>query len=212
MEKERLVSIQKELKKRLVLEDGFSKIEIIGGSDVHYTGKNAYCTIALFNYRDMKPVGVKTTRSKVTFPYVPGFLSFREAPPIIETYKSLDENPDVLLIDGHGIAHPRGIGLASHVGALLDLPTIGVAKKILVGGFSYPEKVGDASKIVFDGRHVGFALKTRDGSRPVFISPGHKVSLNSSLELVKRCLKGHRLPEPLRRAHILSREAASKKS
>ncbi len=143
----------------------------------------------------------------IKFPYVPTFLSFREAEPIVETFSSLRKKPEVLLVDGHGIAHPREIGLASHVGVLLETPTIGVAKKILVGEYNRHEDVGGASKILHKGRTVGFALNSRRNSKPIFVSPGHLVSLEKSLEVVKKCIKGHRLPEPLRLAHELSSKA-----
>ncbi len=207
MDWEKLTAIQDGLRRKLFLKDTFSKVRLVGGADVSYSGEDAYCTVVVLDYDDMQPIEEKTTKSKVDFPYVPTFLSFRETPPIIKSFKLLERKPDVLLVDGHGIAHPRGIGLASHVGVLLDYPTIGVAKKILVGDFTAPEIVGNASEIVYNGRPVGFTLKTRRGSKPIFVSPGHKVSHKSSLLIVKKCLRRHKLPEPLRMAHMLSTQA-----
>ncbi|HDH27928.1 MAG TPA: endonuclease V [Euryarchaeota archaeon] len=203
----KLEFIQKGLKKDLVLEDDFSQIRMVGGADVSYAGGLAYSAVVVLDYGDMQLIGEETSKSKITFPYVPSFLSFREAPPITKSVSRLKRKPNVLLVDGHGIAHPRGIGLASHVGVLLDIPTIGVAKNILVGDHTAPEVVGEVSEIIYNKRQVGFAVKTRKGSKPIFISPGHKVSLESSFLIVKNCLRGHRLPEPLRLAHTLSNQA-----
>jgi deoxyribonuclease V len=204
MDREKLTVIQDGLRRKLYLKDTFSKVRLVGGADVSYSGEDAYCTVVVLNYDDMRPIEEKTTRSNVDFPYVPTFLSFRETPPIIKSYNQLERTPDVLLVDGHGIAHPRGIGLASQVGVLLDIPAIGVAKNILVGDFTAPEIVGEASEIVYNGRPVGFILKTRRGSKPIYVSPGHKVSLESSLLIVKKCLRDRKLPEPLRLAHTFS--------
>jgi deoxyribonuclease V len=207
MDREKLKVIQDGIRRKLILKDTFSKIRLVGGADVSYLGEDAYCSVVVLDYDDMHPIEEKRSISKVDFPYVPTFLSFREALPIIKSFNKLKRKPDVLLVDGHGIAHPRGIGLASHVGVLLDHPTIGVAKNILVGEFTPPESVGEASEIVFDGRTVGVALKTRRESKPIFVSPGHKVSLESCLLIVKNCFKGHRLPEPQRLAHTFSNQA-----
>ncbi|MFQ5800231.1 MAG: endonuclease V [Candidatus Hydrothermarchaeales archaeon] len=208
MDKERLVFIQEKLRKKLILDDKFSELRSVGGADLSYSGDSAYCTIPVLSYEDMEPIEERTTKSRVSFPYIPTFLSFREAGPLIKTFRALSEKPDVLIIDGQGIAHPRGIGLASHAGVLLDMPTIGVAKRVLVGEFLPPRDVGEAEKMVFKGRDVGFALKSTRRSRPIFVSPGHRVSLATSLKIVKTCLQGHKLPEPVRLAHISSKQAA----
>jgi deoxyribonuclease V len=149
-----------------------------------------------------------TTKTEVTFPYIPGFLSFREAEPMIRTFKGMEQKPDVLLVDGQGIAHPRRIGLASHIGVLLNHPSIGVAKKILVGEFTEPIKKGEASEIVYQGGLVGFAIKSKVNAKPIIVSPGHKVGIQKSLEVVKKCIKNHKLPEPIRMAHLISKRAS----
>lgn len=208
MERTELVSIQERLKRRLVLEALPCEPETVGGADLSYRGDLAYSTVTVLRYSDMELVEERTVKSRVSFPYVPGFLSFREAGPVIRTFKTLKKRPDVLLIDGQGIAHPRGIGLASHVGVLLDRPTIGVAKSPLVGEYLAPERPGAASPIEYGGQVVGYAYISKKGTRPLIISPGHRVSLESSLAVVKGCIRGHKLPEPLRLAHLLSKEAA----
>jgi deoxyribonuclease V len=140
------------------------------------------------------------------FPYIPGLLSFREAPIILEIWKKLTQLPDVLLVDGQGIAHPRGLGIAAHLGILLDVPTIGVAKSKLVGDGEEPEKeAGAASPLLWQGQMVGWILRTRTGVQPVYVSPGHRVSLTDCMEITLGCVRKYRLPEPLRRADYLSR-------
>ncbi len=196
------------LKNMVSLENGFSTIKTVGGADVSYADKFGFCSIVILNLKDMTLVEKLTSKSRINFPYVPTFLSFREAEPITRTYKKMRVKPDVLLIDGHGIAHPRGLGLASHVGVILEAPTIGVAKNPLVGDFRAPTKPGVAQKIFLNGAEAGFALKTLSNARPIFISPGHMVSLNSSLRIVRGCLMGHKLPEPLRLAHVTSKKAS----
>jgi len=208
MNKERLEWIQERLREQVVLEDGFEEITLVGGGDVSYSGDAAFCTIAVLSYEDMSIVEERTVGAHTRFPYIPTYLSFREAGALIKAFRALEEKPDVLLIDGQGIAHPRGIGLASHVGVLLGEPTIGVAKNPLVGEYAMPIKPFEARSISYEGREVGFALKSRRGSKPIFVSPGHRVALGSSLEIVRRCLRGHRLPEPLRIAHRISKNTA----
>ena len=137
----------------------------------------------------------------LTFPYVPGLLSFREAPAILAALTALAIEPDVVLIDGHGYAHPRRIGIASHVGLLIDRPTIGCAKSVLVGEFEEPcLEAGSRSPITHKGEVVGVALRTRAGVRPVYVSVGHKVSLDRAVEIVLACCDGTRISKPLREA------------
>jgi deoxyribonuclease V len=140
------------------------------------------------------------------FPYVPGFLSFREGPAIIEALSRLKIKPDLILLDGQGIAHPKGLGIASHIGILLDLPTVGCAKSRLVGEYKEPgSNKGAWSPLKFHGSIVGAVLRTRDSVRPLFVSPGHRIDLKASIEIVLGCIGRYRIPEPLRRADILSK-------
>jgi len=144
---------------------------------------------------------------KVRFPYIPGYLSFREIPLLLKTFEKVQTIPDVVLLDGHGIAHPRGIGLASHVGLFLDLPTVGCAKNLLVGEFSPPDKTkGSYSIVKFGEKEVGWVLRTRDNVKPIFVSPGHKIGFEKSLGVVLKCCVEYRFPEPLRQAHILANQ------
>jgi deoxyribonuclease V len=206
METETLKKQQVELAKKVSLEDGFGKITAVAGFDIAYSGRTAFCSAAVLGWSSMEVMEHKTIQARETFPYIPGFLAFREAPHIVRLFKKLTLKPDVILIDGQGICHPRGMGLASHVGVLLDMPSIGVAKSRLCGEYEEGES---ASKLFLEGRHVGWVSK-RKGS-PVFISPGHKVSVNSSLEIVSHCTReGQRIPEPLRLAHLYAEKAKNK--
>ncbi len=209
MDLESLKRAQERLRKRLVLDDCFEKLELVGGVDVSYVEDKGFCSAVVMTLADLEPVEGKLFISTPKLPYVPNFLSFREAWFIIRTYELLKVKPDVLLVDGHGIAHPRSMGLASHVGILLDIPTIGVAKKPLVGEYSVPDDAG-ISEVLLDGWAVGFVLKRKKYERPIFISPGHKVSLESSFKIVEKAIRGYKLPEPLRLAHLLSKEASKR--
>ena len=146
------------------------------------------------------------------FPYIPGFLAFREAPAIVEALARLKRAPDLLMVDGHGICHPRGLGIASHLGVLCDLPTIGVGKTILIGEPAGPlgEKAGDRVSLMWKGREVAMLLRTRPRARPLIVSAGHRISLPTAIEWVLKCLQGKRLPEPTRQAHLAANELRKK--
>jgi deoxyribonuclease V len=185
---------------------------LVGGADAAYdrAEKRVYGALAVFTYPDLTPVEEAAMEGPCPFPYVPGLLSFREAPIILEIWKKLTRRPEVLLVDGQGIAHPRGLGLAAHLGLLLDIPAIGVAKSKLVGEGEEPgREIGAATPLCWQGQAVGWILRTRAGIKPLYVSPGHRVSLADCREIVLGCVKGYRLPEPLRRADRLSRQRRS---
>ncbi len=185
-------------------------VRMVGGVDVSYLKgvEKMFAAVCVFKFPEMELVECKTGSSKVTFPYVPGYLAFREAPAILAVINKIKSKPDLILVDGHGVAHPRGIGIASHLGVLLNIPTIGVAKSLLVGEYAEPScEVGASSPIVYDQKEVGAALRTRKGVKVVFVSPGHGVDLDSAVRLTLACCLGYRLPEPVRRAHRLANEA-----
>jgi deoxyribonuclease V len=145
--------------------------------------------------------------AEVSFPYVPGFLSFREGPAIIKALKKLKVNPDVVLFDGQGIAHPMGLGIASHIGVIIKTPTIGCAKSRLVGEYNEPRfEKGNWTPLKYNGKDVGAVLRTRYRVKPVFVSPGHLIDLKTSIEIVLACTGKYRIPEPLRSADTLSRK------
>jgi deoxyribonuclease V len=138
------------------------------------------------------------------FPYKSGYLGFREAPALIESFKKLSQIPDIIFVDGHGISHPRGLGIASHIGVLLNLPTIGVAKSVLVGKAegTLGSAIGDSVPLIWKGKQIATLLRTKARCNPLIISTGHKISLSTAVEMVLQYLKGYRLPEPTRQAHL----------
>ncbi len=181
----------------------------VGGADASYdrAERRVYGAIAVLTYPDLILVEEAFMDGPCPFPYIPGLLSFREAPIILEVWKQLNHRPEVLLVDGQGIAHPRGLGIASHLVLLLDVPTIGVAKSKLVGEGEEPEtEAGAASPLFWHGQVVGWILRTRTEIQPLYVSPGHRVSLTDCRDIALGCVKKYRLPEPLRRADRLSRQ------
>jgi deoxyribonuclease V len=182
---------------------------LVGGADACYdrVDKRVFGALAVFTYPDLILVEEAALDGPCPFPYIPGLLSFREAPIILEIWKKLTHRPEVLLVDGQGIAHPRGLGLAAHLGLLLDIPAIGVAKSRLVGEGEDPvREAGAAAPLWWQGQAVGWILRTRPGIKPLYVSPGHRVSLTDCREITLGCLRGYRMPEPLRRADRLSRQ------
>jgi deoxyribonuclease V len=185
---------------------------LVGGADAAYdrAEKRVFGAVAVVTYPDLSLVEEAALDGPCPFPYIPGMLSFREAPIILEIWKKLTQCPEVLLVDGQGIAHPRGLGLAAHLGLLLDIPTIGVAKSRLVGEGEEPgREAGAATPLCWQGQPVGWILRTRTAINPLYVSPGHRVSLKDCREITLGCVKGYRIPEPLRRADRLSRQRRS---
>ena len=183
----------------------FSDVNLIGGVDVAYASKGeAVAAAAILDFKSLNLIEYKLARCEVRFPYVPTLLSFREAPPIFKVLAKLEAKPDVVLVDGQGVAHPYGCGLASHVGVILDIPTIGVAKKLLCG--EVQEFRGNQASIMLHGREIGKAILVAEKMRPIYVSVGHGVSLEEAVKIVLRSIKpGRRIPEPVRIAHLLSK-------
>jgi len=206
MDLDKLIAIQNKLARKVSLEDGFVKIEKIAGCDVAYNEEKALSVAVVLDYAALEVIEESVAESRVTFPYIPTFLAFREMKPLIKAIKRLNSKFDVLLLDGQGIAHPRSMGIASHLGVLLDIPAVGVAKRLLCGEAKGKIKLNEPVRIIYNGRHVGYALQTKKNTAPLYISPGNKVSLDSSLKIVAHCIKKHKLPEPIRLAHNLVRE------
>lgn len=200
--------IQKETASKVAIEDLFeSPIEAIAGVDLAFFGDNGVAACVAMDYPHTKIVETQTLVMPLNFPYIPTFLTFREGPPMVKIMSSLKTKVNVFLINGQGISHPLRCGLASHVGVESDKPTVGVAVSRLVGEYDRePNNEGEAVSLTYSGERVGWVLKSRSGSRPIFVSPGHRVGLDSSLMIVKACLLGHRLPEPLQMAHLAANE------
>lgn len=200
-------AIQQDLRGKIILEDRFHPIHSVAGVDVGYSedGKTSRAGVVVLSYPHLERIDQAMARMPVTFPYIPGLLSFREIPVILGALEKLSRPPDLLICDGHGYAHPRRFGLACHLGLLTGLPSIGVAKSILVGVHAplSPERSAQ-SQLIEAGEVIGLALRTRQGVRPVYVSIGHRISLETAAGFVLNCSPKYRLPEPLRLAHRLA--------
>lgn len=201
-------ALQKQLAGLVVEMDRLGEINFVAGVDlsgVRATGK-ATAAAVLLSFPGLQMVDESTAQGALEFPYVPGFLSFREAPLMLEALRGLKTEPDLILVDGQGRAHPRRLGIASHLGLIVDKPTIGCAKSRLVGSCGeLPDEAGAWSPLVDREETIGLALRTRKGTRPIFVSVGHRVALSTAADLVIRCtLAGQRLPEPVRQAHLVA--------
>lgn len=194
------------LSKMVIKEDRISMpIKYVAGVDVAYVGEHAVGAAAVLKIDDLKPLEVKLSFVKVKFPYIPTLLSFREMPAAVAAIRKLETTPDIFLVDGQGIAHPYRLGFASHLGVALDIPTIGVAKRLLCG-----EVVGHGDlwrPIIHDGEVVGAAVYTKRGAKPIYVSIGHRVSLETAIRIVVACTKNHRIPEPLHISHTSAERA-----
>ncbi len=201
-----------ELAARVVVEDRLDAIRVIGGADASATrfdpDRTVHAALVALSWPDLLTVGLAGAVRRGGLPYIPGLLGFREAPALADAWARLEPKPDLLMVDGHGQAHPRGLGIASLLGVLLDVPTIGVAKSLLVGQVEgvLPAAPGAVAPLVWKGSQIGVALRTRRAANPVYVSVGHRVGLPTALEWVRRTMRGYRLPEPTRAAHAAAGE------
>ena len=199
--RESLLEVQRIVSKRVKIKDNFRDIHHIAAADQAFLDNRIISGILTLDFSSLEITERTFSIQPIPFPYIPTFLSFREGPAIVNSFGKLKTKPDLLLIDGAGINHPRGIGLATHIGIALDVPTIGITKKILCGKGAQPCNVGEASPLVYMDKTVGWLLKSSKKSKPIVVAPGHNVSLESSLSIVMACLRGHKLPEPARLVH-----------
>ncbi len=201
-------ALQRRLSQMVVQTDQLGEVHFVAGVDlsgVRATG-NATAAAVLLTFPQLELAEENRVSGPLEFPYISGYLSFREAPLMLEALRGLRTEPDLVLVDGQGRAHPRRLGIASHLGLIIDKPTIGCAKSRLVGTHGEPgTEAGETAPLVDRGEVIGTVLRTKRGVKPLFVSVGHRVSLSTAVELVKRCtLPGHRLPEPTRLAHIVA--------
>lgn len=202
------IALQETLARNVEREDRLGPVRNVCGVDVHYSadGKTAHAAAVLLGFPGLEPRGHAFARKRVSFPYIPGLLSFRELPAALAALAGLPSVPDLVLCDGQGVAHPRRCGLASHLGLLADVPCIGVAKRRLVGEHrSPPARRGGWTRLVDAGETIGAVLRTRPGVKPLYVSIGHRISLETAVRYVLACTPRYRLPEPLRHAHRLAR-------
>ncbi len=196
--------LQEELAPRIVHEPplDLKEVRYVAGADVSTQGDRAYATVAVLEFPGLSVVEVKGYEAALEFPYVPGLLSFREMPSVVGALEEVETVVDVVVLDAQGVAHPRRLGLASHVGLFLDVPTVGCAKSRLVGRYEEPPvDKGGATDLTDRGEVIGRVLRTRDGVSPVYVSVGDRVDLDGAVELVLACCTRYRLPETTRQAH-----------
>jgi len=207
------VAIQRKLADLVLRRVGVGHPTLLAGVDLAFEKHQGQCVagVVVWDVRAREVVEQHVIRRPIRFPYVPGLLSFREAPAIIAVLRKLRSQPDVFLFDGQGLAHPRRFGLACHVGVLIDRPSLGCAKSLLVGTCHTPEPTkGSTAPIEHQGERIGVALRTRDGVKPVYVSIGHRLSLHTSVRIVLSACIGYRLPEPTRLADKLVATAKAK--
>lgn len=194
--------IQRNLRDRVTVEPLDVQPEIVAGIDVSVRNERARSAVVLLSFPDLEPIQARTAEQPAPSPYVPGFLAFREGPVVLEALEKLTRRPDVLIFDAHGLAHPRHMGLATHLGVLLDLPSVGCAKSRLCGEYAEPDEEKGSWTALRDGEEIiGAVVRTRDNVRPVFVSVGHRVDLETAVSLVLDCAPTYRLPETTRWAH-----------
>lgn len=196
---------QSSLARKVIKKDDFEKLELVAGVDQAFIKNTVISGIVVCDYKTMKVVEEKHAIVKAAVPYIPGYLSYRESPAAVEAFNKLEKKPDILIVDAHGIAHPRNLGMASHLGLLLDVPTIGVAKALIIG------KTQEGGKVISENKIIAQEIVTKEHSKPLYVSIGHRVSLKTAVEVVKRLIiPPHKLPEPLHLAHRYADEIREK--
>ena len=194
--------LQNKLRTQVSKTNQFGTIKTVAGVDIGLKNNIALASVVVLNFPDLQVVDGVVAESRVNFPYIPGYLSFREIPPLLVAFTRLHTEPDLVIVDGQGIAHPRRFGLASHLGLILDKPTIGCAKSRLCGQYAEPDtKKGAYTHLLDKDEIIGIALRTRTNVSVVYVSIGHRISLDSARMLTLACCKGYRLPETTRYAH-----------
>ena len=200
--------LQTRLAEKIITEDRLpQKINYIAGVDVAYAGELAIGAVAVLDYESLELLELQTATCRAKFPYIPTLLSFREIPPTVACIKKLKLQPDILLADGQGIAHPYRCGFASHLGLAIGKPTIGVAKSRLIGK---PTKIAGEDFLVQKGQVISAVVTTKEGAKPVYVSVGHMVSLGTAVKIVKHCARNSRIPEPILQAHRIASEEKRK--
>ena len=208
---EQAIALQRELAGRIILEDRLGEVRHVAGVDMAINEENerAHAAVVLLTYPELEVVERHIYEEPLRMPYIPGLLSFREAPCVLGAFRKLRQSPDLVMVDGQGIAHPRRIGIAAHLGLWLELPTIGCAKSILTGTYdkaALGEEAGSYVPLTHKKEVIGAVVRTRTRVNPMIISPGHLISLETSIKYVLACSKGYRLPEPTRLADKLSKD------
>lgn len=207
---QRAVALQERLRHLVRLEPLSRQPAVVAGVDVSYDrwGERFYGGVVVMTLPDLEVVEEAVAVRRSAFPYIPGLLTFREGPAVLAALRRLRSEPEAFIFDGQGLAHPRRFGLACHLGVWLDRPSVGCAKSRLVGEHdAVPDRVGATVPLILEGRPVGAVVRTRAGVKPVYVSPGTRIDIAGSVDLVLACSAGFRLPEPVRRAHALVNRA-----
>jgi deoxyribonuclease V len=207
------IRIQQQLRAEVVPRGKVRTPNLIAGADAAFVENTAHACVVVLTFPKLEIVESVVHQEKVTFPYIPGLLSFRETPALAKAFSKLQEEPDLIFIDGQGLAHPRACGIACHIGVILDRATIGCAKSLLFGTYTEPKRTrGSASSLCDDEGHtIGAVVRTKDCVQPVFVSVGHRIDLAQAMEFTLACGKGYRIPEPTRQADLLAARAKSQK-
>jgi deoxyribonuclease V len=199
------IAVQQVLRGRVVTSAHAPVVRTVAGLDTGTTGRRAHAVVVVLSYPDLQLLEAVEAELSITFPYVPGLLAFREGPAIVSALERLDAEPDLFLFDGHGLAHPRRLGLASHIGVILDRPSIDCAKSLLCGQHGQVGTSAGAQSEIWDQDGVvGAAVRTREGAKPIYVSTGHRIDLAGAIAYVLSCTRGFRLPEPIRLAHRIA--------
>ncbi|MDD1719746.1 MAG: endonuclease V [Methanoregulaceae archaeon] len=206
---EEAVAVQEELRQWVRLDPLGRNVRYIAGADAAYDRDTVFGAAVLMDFPGLRRIGSAVVKEPVRFPYLPGLLAFREGPVLLRAVAGLGTRPDFVIFNGHGFAHPRRIGLASHLGVLLDLPVFGVADRPMIGVVGAPGPERGSTSSLRDGDEViGMAVRTKEGVRPVYVSAGHRIDLATSVKFALSTACSYRIPEPLRQAHLLSRAAS----
>jgi deoxyribonuclease V len=194
--------IQNDLRQKISTSNELGTVQRVAGVDIGVKNDTAKAAVVILRYPDLHLIDVRLVEKPATFPYIPGLLSFRESPSILEAIEQLSTNPDLIVVDGQGIAHPRRLGIASHLGLLTGIPTIGCAKTRLWGRYEPPDQDAGSYTYLYDGNEViGAVVRTKRATNPVYVSIGHKIDLQTAIRYLLNCCRGYRLPEPTRLAH-----------
>jgi deoxyribonuclease V len=208
----RAIALQEKLRDRIVAAPLPAEPGTVAGADCAFSGGRIHAAVIVYSFPDLAEIERASASLPLAFPYVPGLLSFRECPVVLKAFSRLKTAPDVVFVDGHGMAHPRRMGLACHLGLWLDRPTLGCAKSVLVGEFGpLGRRKGSSSPLVHDGRTVGAAVRLADGVKPVFVSVGHRIALDDAIRLTLACSDGFRLPKPTREPDRWSKQLTGKR-
>ncbi|ARK10426.1 deoxyribonuclease V [Fibrella sp. ES10-3-2-2] len=203
---EAAIAIQQQVRSQVRIQPLTGPVETIAGCDISFNKfeETVYAGIVVLRLDTLETIAEATAIATTSFPYVPGLLSFREIPALLDAWNNLTVMPDVVVFDGHGIAHPRRLGIAAHAGLWLNRPTLGCGKSVLVGRYEEPAlERGAWSPMLHRGDVIGAALRTKNKVNPVYVSPGNLIDLETSVALMLQCNGGYRIPEPTRRAHNL---------